>query len=113
MALRIDGPWQPLDAANVAALGGYLGVYIVRNTEEEIVKIGMAGARDLFGLRTKLTEELTQYQDGYSFATEVTTSYQSRYRELLMVYSADHGDLPAANRDAPPPNLGRLSPTGG
>jgi hypothetical protein len=33
----------------------------------------------------------------------------SRYEELLMLHVADHGALPAANRDAPP-SLGRLSP---
>jgi hypothetical protein len=34
--------------------------------------------------------------------------YLTRYRELLMVYRADHGDMPPEN--LAPENLGRLRP---
>ncbi len=43
------------------------------------------------------------------FRYEITTSYLSRYRELLMVHAADHGAIPAGNVDTDL-QLGRLSP---
>ncbi len=114
MLLRLAGPWQQLNAANVAALGGYLGVYGIRKADGEVVMIGMAGARTLFGLRSELTQELeNRGADGFEFMVEVNMQYQSRYAELLMVHEADFGELPVDNRASPPPNLGRLSPAGG
>ena len=38
---------------------------------------------------------------------EITASYLSRYRELLMLHKAYHGELPPENPNIP---LGRLSP---
>ena len=38
---------------------------------------------------------------------EITTAYHTRYRELIMVHIADHGELPM---EIPPIKLGKLSP---
>jgi hypothetical protein len=44
------------------------------------------------------------------FRVEVNQQYHTRFRELLMVHQADHGQLPPANAEDPPIGLGRLSP---
>lgn len=113
MAIRLQGPWQDLTAATVNELRAQLGVYAIRKPDGAIVKIGHAGARSLFGLRSELESELEQRtEDGFEFTVEVNMQYLSRYAELLMVYQADFGELPADNQAHPPDNLGRLSPAG-
>jgi len=113
MAIRLQGPWRNLTAATVSDLRAQLGVYAIRKSGGQIVKFGHAGARSLFGLRSELENELKQRSDdGFQFTHEVTMQYLSRYAELLMVYQADFGELPADNQAQPPNNLGRLSPAG-
>ncbi len=111
MSIRLDNPWLKLNEQNVQALGGNLGVYAIRDDGGTIVRIGFAGGRSLFGLRSSLAEELARRpDDGFEFTIEINMQYTSRYAELLMVYAADHGELPVDNRDDAPPRLGRLSP---
>ena len=114
MAIRMDKAWRPLDEATVRTLSGQLGVYQIADAGGDVVYIGFAGGRSLFGLRGELQGQLAQRDPGpnkgYQFRVEVNTAYHTRYRELLMVYKADHGDLPADNRESPPPGLGRMSP---
>ena len=113
MAIRLHGPWQNLTAATVRELRAHIGVYAIRKSDGSIVKIGHAGGRSLFGLRSELEHELKQRtDDGFQFTVEVTMQYLSRYAELLMVYRADFGELPTDNQAQPPDNLGRLSPAG-
>ena len=110
-SVRLDKPWQELTAANVARLGGHLGVYELAGADGEIVLIGYAGGRSLFGLRGELERELgARGEGGALFRTEVTMAYLSRHRELLMAHLADHGRLPAENPEDPA-RLGRLSPS--
>jgi hypothetical protein len=47
---------------------------------------------------------------GHSFRFEVNMQYMTRYKELLMVHAADHGELPMDNRKSRPPRLGRMNP---
>ena len=114
MAIRMDKAWRPLDTETIKALPGQLGVYQIANEGGDILCIGFAGGRSLFGLRGVLEDELARRDPegdgGFQFRIEVNMAYQTRFRELLMVFQADHGDLPPDNRDNPPPNLGRLSP---
>ena len=107
--LRLDKPWRPLSAEEAAGLPGQLGVYQIADTAGTILYIGQAGARSPFGLRSELQRELQDRGTGHQFSTEVNMQYRSRWFELLMVYKADHGSLPADNAKNPPP-LGRLSP---
>jgi hypothetical protein len=110
MNLRLEKPWRPLTETNVNALGGNLGVYQLANAAGDIVFIGFAGGKSLFGLRSTLAEHVAAPPAGATqFRVEVNQQYQSRYRELLMVHRRDTGDLPVANRMAPPVHLGRLS----
>lgn len=108
MSIRLEKPWLPLTGDAVAPLPGQLGVYQIGDTAGRVVFIGFAGARARFGLRGELLGELERREQGASFRYEVNMQYTSRYRELLMVHRADHGELPADNRA--PPRLGRLSP---
>jgi hypothetical protein len=111
MAIRMTKPWRPLDEANVKALPGQLGVYELADDDGKVVAIAFAGGRSLFGLRGELEKVLAAPpSDATRFRCEVNMQYQTRYRELLMAYHADHGHLPSGNQDDPPINLGRLSP---
>ena len=58
MPVRLDKPWIPLTPEHIAQLPGHLGVYQLADAAGEIVYIGMAGGRSLFGLKGALTEAL-------------------------------------------------------
>ncbi len=109
MGVRLEKPWKELTAANVAALAGELGVYQLADHDGRIVRIGYAGGRTLFGLRSELQAALDA-SEAAKFRTEVTAQYLSRYEELLMVHAADHGSLPPGNSADARRRLGRLSP---
>jgi hypothetical protein len=109
MGVRLEKPWLPLTAANVAALAAELGVYQLADTEGRIVRIGYAGGRTLFGLRSELQAALAA-GEAAKFRTEVTAQYLSRYEELLMVHASDHGALPPGNAADALRKLGRISP---
>jgi len=109
MGVRLEKPWRPLTAANVAALAAELGVYQLADAEGRVVRIGYAGGRTLFGLRSELQAALAA-GEAAKFRTEVTAQYLSRYEELLMVHAADHGALPPGNAADARRRMGRLSP---
>ena len=102
--------WQELTATNVAALGGELGVYQIADEKEQILRIGFAGGRSLFGLRGELLRALEEYR-GHRvfFRVEINCQYLSRYEELLMVHMADHKSLPAGNAFEARRKIGRIS----
>ena len=101
--------WQPLSPDAVNRLPGQLGVYELADAAGDIVYIGKADARSLFGLRSELAAQLDA-MIAETFRVEVTTAYQTRWRELLMAYFASTGAYPRHNHNLPP--LGRLSPAG-
>jgi hypothetical protein len=110
MGVRLEKPWRELTAANVAALAGELGVYQLGDADGRVLRIGYAGGRTLFGLRSELEAALKGGGEAAKFRTEVTSNYLSRYEELLMVHKADHGALPPGNTAEGDRNLGRLTP---
>ena len=107
--LRLDKPWRPLTAEEIARLPGQLGIYQIADAVGTMLYIGQAGARAPFGLRSELQRELAERGSGQQFRVEVNQQYRTRWFELLMVHQADHGSLPPDNAKNPPP-LGRLSP---
>jgi hypothetical protein len=109
MGVRLEKPWRDLTVANVAALAAELGVYQLGDADGRIVRIGYAGGRTLFGLRSELETALAAGQAA-KFRTEVNAQYLSRYEELLMVHKADFGELPAGNAADGRRRLGRLTP---
>jgi hypothetical protein len=109
MGVRLEKPWRELTAANVAGLAGELGVYQLGDAQGRILRIGYAGGRTLFGLRSELEAALTA-GEAAKFRTEVNAQYLSRYEELLMAHKADFGELPPGNAADAHRRLGRLSP---
>ena len=109
MSIRLDKAWVPLTLENLESVKGQLGVYQLGSDEAGITFIGCADARTLFGLKGVLQDHLDKGNQD-CFRVEVTSAYQSRYRELLMVYFADHQTHPRDNDAASLPRLGRLSP---
>ncbi|MGE3540788.1 MAG: hypothetical protein AB7N91_25540 [Candidatus Tectimicrobiota bacterium] len=109
MPVRLDKPWIPLSAEQVAGVAGHLGVYQLADSSGEIVYIGVAGGRSAFGLKGALLEALQAPPAGaVQFRYEVTMAYHTRYLELLQAYCYDYGRLPVANLDVDASQLGRL-----
>jgi hypothetical protein len=106
--VRLEKPWRPLDRDHVARLTGQLGVYQIAEPGGEIVRIGYAGGKSVFGLRGELERELARRAGAPAlFRCEVNMQYMSRYQELLMVHLADHGRPPRENVERAD-RLGRL-----
>jgi hypothetical protein len=112
MAVRMSKPWRPLNAAEADKVAGNLGVYQLANEAGEIVYIGVAGGKSLFGLRGEIQAKAGTPPEGATqFRLEVNTSYRTRHRELLMAYMFDNeGRLPPLNPPDDGRGLGRLSP---
>lgn len=109
MAVRNTREFDALTPASVAALSAHMGVFELAGDGGEVVRIGMAGGRSRFGLRSEIGACL-ESTSATRFRIEVTTAYMTRYQEMLMTHVADFGRLPAENDDAELAGLGRLSP---
>jgi len=107
MAVRLTKPWMPIADA-LQRLRGHLGVFELADAEGRVIFIGFAGGGSQFGLRAEVAAAAHEVTDAVSVRYEVTSSYHSRYRELLMAHVADFGTLPEAVTDNL--TLGRLSP---
>jgi len=109
MGLRLQKPWLS-GAEALSRVRGQMGVYQLANTAAEVVYMSYAGGHSLGGLRGEIDRSLSEHPEATKVRFEITTSYLSRYKELLMLHQADYGSLPAHN---PRVRLGRLSPAGG
>jgi hypothetical protein len=107
MSIRLEKPWLPLTTENLRSVKGQLGVYQLGSADDGVTFIGYAGGKSLFGLKGELNTRLSEGPET-NFRLEVTTAYQTRYRELLMIHIADHGIPPRDNDKLP--RLGKLSP---
>lgn len=107
MSTRITKPWRLLTKDEINGLPAQLGVYQLSSDASTVDFVGYAGAKSQFGLRGELSRWLGT--DRY-FRIEITTAYMTRFRELLMIFEADHGYLPETDQIVP--GLGRLSPMG-
>ncbi len=111
MAVRLDKQWMPLNADSLRLIAGHLGVYQLGNDAGDIVYIGVAGGRSLFGLKGELQKALEDPPAGATqFRVEVNMAYRTRHFELLQAYWSDHGVLPVANTDVDTRSLGQLRP---
>ena len=106
MAVRLEKPWCRLDEAGLSRVHGQLGVFEVADDAAEVIYIGSADARSLFGLKGELQRWVGQ---AAYFRIEITSAYRTRHRELLMAYFADHNRYPEQNTPAETGNLGRIS----
>ena len=111
MAIRMDKPWLPLAEAYLR-LRGNMGVFQLADDSGTVIYIGFAGGRAQFGLGGEVRDLVAQIPGASHVRWEVTTAYQSRFRELLAVHQADHQALPEHNTSLNhlPARLGRLSP---
>lgn len=107
MGIRLDKPWQPLEASSLERIGGQLGVYQLADDTGRILYIGAASAHSLQGLRGELQARVGT---AARFRIEITTAYWTRRQELLMAHMADHGRYPEQNTENDIRGLGRLSP---
>lgn len=111
MAIRMTKAWAPLTPENVKKLPGQLGVFQLADAEGNVVFIGFAGGRSLFGVRSEIEKAMADGSSGATqFRVEINQQYTTRYQELLMLHVHDHGNVPAGNLGKPLPTLGRLSP---
>ena len=110
--IRMIKPWRPLTPVEADKVAGNLGVYQLANDAGDILYIGSATGRSLFGLRGELQEKAAAPPPGATtFRLEVNTSYRTRHRELLMVYKFDNeGALPPLNPEEDGRGLGKISP---
>ena len=83
-------PWTSFTKAE--EISGSTGVYEIADESLRTLYIGVATARDLFGLRGCIAAHL-----GVFYRCEVTTAYLSRHAELLGRYHQQHGALPPEN----------------
>ncbi len=111
MSIRLEKHWKPLTLDEVDLLGRELGVYQIADEDGVVQKIGYAGGKSLFGLKSALEKEF-HIREGrpHQFRCEVTMQYMSRYEELLMIHQADHHSLPPENEEDRPARLGALNP---
>ena len=108
MSIRVDKKWVSKDEA-LLLLRGNLGVYQLADATQQILFIGYAGGKSLFGLKGEILAALQDHPTATLVRWEVTSAYMSRFKELLMVHRHDHHELPPANKAIP---LGQLSPAG-
>jgi hypothetical protein len=116
--LAMGKPWITLTSQSTGAVPAQLGVFELGDADQNIVYVGYAGGRELFGLRSALDAALAGTLDDLvdvadlpelcHFRYEVTHAYLTRWEELLMVHRTLHGTLPVGNADHPY-KLGRLS----
>jgi hypothetical protein len=105
MKLHLEKPWLELTPERVKKLSGQMGVFQLGSESGEVLYIGFAGGKSLFGLRSEVEKRIGSAP---RFRYEVNNQYQTRWRELLMLHQAAHGALPELNRHEPVPKLGRL-----
>jgi len=105
--MPIDKPWTPRGHLRAKDLPGTMGVYELGDSSGEIIFVGYAGGRSLFGLRGQLTEHCSGEDPNpvirartAAYRFEVTTSYLIRRLELLSRFHEDHGRLPVGNEAA-------------
>jgi hypothetical protein len=111
MSIRLEKRWIDLSGQRIEELRGELGVYQIADQNGEVVFIGYAGGRSLFGLKGELQTALERYRgQEMRFRVEVTNQYLSRHEELLMIHKHDHGELPRDNHAERKRTIGRITP---
>lgn len=112
--LALSKPWiafeadTDADAGDRVAIPAQLGVYEIGDDEGGVVRIGYAGGREPFGMRSAIEAERAA-GSGTRYRYELTHGYLTRWEELLMLHKAEHGRLPPGNADRVHP-VGRLRP---
>ena len=115
--MPLQKPWQGFEPARVKELSGSNGVYELADEHGNVIYIGYAGPRALFGLRGKIADHFSERElnaviraQARRFRYEVTSMYYSRWVDLLMRHREDYDMLPDGNQAATEhiPTLGRF-----
>ena len=107
MAISLEKPWISSDRLN-EVLAGHMGVFQLANDSDQTIFIGFAGGKSPGGLRLEVAKNLAAFPDAESFRYEITTSYWSRFKELMSLHWAEHKSYPKLNERT---QVGRISPT--
>ena len=107
MAISLEKPWISSDRLN-EVLAGHMGVFQLANDSDQIIFIGFAGGKSPGGLRLEVAKMMAAFPDAESFRYEITTSYWSRFKELMSLHWAEHKSYPKLNERT---QVGRISPT--
>ncbi|MER5437688.1 hypothetical protein [Streptomyces sp. NPDC002790] len=112
MSVEISKPWRTATDAELEQIPCITGVYEVREGGGEVLDIGYAGAREPFGLRSRIkTVVIEEDREGLEFRYESHIQYLTRYAELVMVHRAHHeGAEPPRVAGREIPVKGRLTP---
>ena len=111
-------PWASFDSDNLKEISGSNGIYEVADAEGAILYIGSAGSKDLFGLRGRIAHHFSAQESNPAikgnaarFRYEITSSYLSRWVEVLGRYVEGREALPPGNAasDEYIPTLPRFS----
>ena len=111
MSVRLSKEWLSIGEAR-GLLRGNLGVFQLADAQQNTGYIGLAGGKSLFGLKGEVSEAIERLPVATFVRWEVTTSYLSRYKELLMLHHYDYGELPSDNAPSAAISLGQLRPAG-
>ncbi|MHB8575204.1 MAG: DUF7508 domain-containing protein [Dehalococcoidia bacterium] len=116
--MPLQKPWQRWRPGREyeRELSNTLGVYEIADEAGDLIYIGFAGGRSLFGIRGELKRHFEGLANavtgarGRQFRYEVNMQYMTRYRDLLQRFNEDHGRLPDANLQPGEyvPTLGRF-----
>jgi hypothetical protein len=116
--MPLQKPWRRWEDGRAfeREIPNSLGVYEVADEQGEIVYIGMAGGKSLFGLRGELRRQFAGQANavaaarGRQFRYEENMQYMTRFRDLLQRFNEDHGRLPPGNAQPGEfvPTLGRF-----
>jgi hypothetical protein len=105
--MPIDKPWLPFDGLQAKSLPGSVGVYELGDARGDVIFIGYAGGRSLFGIRGALLDHRSQGETNPIILAradrcryEVTTNYLIRHLELLSRFREDYNRLPRANESS-------------
>ena len=109
MTISLEKPWIPSERLN-EVLAGHMGVFQLANDNNQIIFIGFAGGKSPGGLKYEVAKILATSPDAKSFRYEITTSYWSRFKELMALHWAEHKSYPQLNGQT---QVGRISPTVG
>jgi hypothetical protein len=107
--MSIRKPWQRWPVTDPKTLPLAVGVFELGDESGRTLYVGVAGARERFGLRSALERAFANPPEGAThFRCEVTTAYATRHLDLLMRHEADNGSFPSGNLgEQLPQNLGR------
>ena len=92
--MALNKLWNDFDPAALKRLPVVTGVFELGDAAGEVVYIGFAGGKTLFGIREEITARLPV---GGRYRYEVNMMYMTRFVELLEMHQDATGRIPKGN----------------